>query len=151
MKKLLAIITAVGLTAMAGTAMAATANLNVTANITAACSVTGGTLKFGELLPLGATDVMAYSQDVSVTCTKGADYTVELNYGENAGGGSQAYLNNTGNSDKIAYSVSVSDPGTGTGTGTAQDITIKGDIVASAYTGASAGTYTDTIQITVTP
>ncbi len=147
MKKLLAIITVVGITAMAGTAMAVTANLDVSAKITAACSVTGGALDFGALDPLTAPLVTKDSTGVSVTCTNGAGYTIALDKGEHISGGTQANLSN--GTDNIPYSVS--SPASGTGSGAAQPITITGTIAAGSYSTASAGTYGDTMVITVTP
>ncbi len=148
MKKLLAVITAAAIVAMAGSAMAATANLSVSAHITAACSVTGGTLNFGELDALAAPLVTATSTGVSVTCTKNANYSVGTDHGlHSSGGGTQANLSN--GTDSIPYSVSV-----GTlpaADGTAHSVTLSGTIAATSYTGVSSGTYNDTMVITVNP
>jgi len=147
MKRLLALTAATATIAMTGTAMAATANLTVTASITNACSITGGTLSFGSLDTLSPSNVTATSSGVTVTCTKGDNYTVAVDHGVNASSGTQAYLSN--GTDKIAYSVSV--PTLSAGTGSAQTIALAGSITASAYTMASAGDYSDTMTITVTP
>jgi spore coat protein U-like protein len=146
MKKLTAIAATVAIVAMAGSAMAATANLAVSANITASCSVTGGTLDFAALT--GAT-VNANSQAVTVTCTNRDPYTVALNDGIHAAG-TQKYLKNSSNTDTIAYSLTLP-AGPYTGTGAAQNFVIAGTIADTAYATASAGTYNDTVQITVTP
>ena len=148
MKKILAIIAATAITAMAGTAMAATASLTVSANISNACSVAGGSLDFSALNPLTAPLVTKSSTGVSVTCTKGDAYSVSLGKGENFVG-SQAYLKNNNNSDTIPYTVTV--PAVSAATGNAQPITLNGTIAAGSYSTASAGTYGDTMVITVTP
>jgi spore coat protein U-like protein len=148
MKKLLTITATAAIIAMAGSAMAATANLAVSASISNACSVTGGTLSFGALDTLTAPLMTATSAGVTITCTKGDVYTVATNYGVNFLG-SQAYIKNGSNTDTIPYSVSI--PAVAAGTGAAQPLTITGTIAAGSYTTASAGTYTDTMVITVTP
>ncbi len=68
---------------------------------------------------------------------------------ESTSSGTQAYLKNTANTDTIPYSLTV--PAVSAGTGAAQTIAITGTIAASTYNTASAGTYNDTVVITVTP
>ena len=148
MKKLLAITVAATIIAMAGSAMAATANLAVSATVSNACSVTGGTLSFGALNTLTAPLVNGSSSGVSVTCTKNDGYTVGVDVGVNFVG-TQAFLKKSTNADTIPYSLTV--PAVSPGTGAAQPITITGTIAGGTYTTASAGTYNDTVVITVTP
>jgi spore coat protein U-like protein len=148
MKKLLAITVSAAIVAMAGTAMAATANLAVSATVANACSVTGGTLAFGALNTLTAPAVPGTSAGVTVTCTKLDPYTVTVDKGINFVG-AQANLKNAGNTDVIPYSLTV--PGVSAGTGASQTIAITGSIAAGTYNTASAGTYNDTVVITVTP
>ena len=148
MKKLLAITAAAAIIAMAGSAMAATATLSVSATVANACSVTGGTLSFGALNTLTSPLVNGTSAGVTVTCTKSDPYTVVVDKGANFVG-AQANLKNAGNSDVIPYSLTV--PAVTAGTGAAQPIAITGIIAAGSYTTASAGTYNDTVTITVTP
>ena len=148
MKKLLAITAAAAIIAIAGSAMAATANLAVSASISNACSVTGGTLSFGALDTLAAPAVPGTSAGVTVTCTKSDPYTVTVDKGINFVG-AQANLKNSANTDKIPYSLTV--PALSAGTGASQTVAITGSIAAGTYNTASAGTYNDTVVITVTP
>ena len=148
MKKLLTITAAAAIVAMAGSAMAATGTLTVSATIVNACSVTGGTLSFGALNTLTAPLVSGTSAGVTVTCTKSDPYTVAVDKGANFVG-AQANLKNAGNTDVIPYSLTV--PAVTPGTGAAQTIAITGTIAAGTYFTASAGTYNDTVTITVTP
>jgi spore coat protein U-like protein len=148
MKKLLTITAAAAIIAMAGSAMAATANLAVSATVANACSVTGGTLSFGALDTLAAPVVPGTSAGVTVTCTKSDPYTVTVDKGTHFVG-AQANLKNTTNTDVIPYSLTV--PAVSAGTGAAQTIAITGTIAAGTYNTASAGTYNDTVVITVTP
>lgn len=146
MKKLIAISAAAAIIAMSGTAMAAaTANLAVSASVTNSCSVTGGTLAFGALT---TGTVNATSAGVTVTCTKGDPYSLSVNTGAN-NVGTQANMKNTGNTDLIPYSLTV--PAPSAGTGAPQTIAMTGTITTGTYSMASAGTYNDTILITVTP
>jgi spore coat protein U-like protein len=148
MKKLLAITATAAIIAMAGSAMAATANLAVSATVANACSVVGGTLSFGALNTLTAPVVPGTSAGVTVTCTKSDPYTVTVDKGTHFVG-AQANLKNTTNTDTIPYSLTV--PAVSAGTGAAQTIAITGTIAAGTYNTASAGTYNDTVVITVTP
>src|SRR6185369_2936048 len=104
MKKVTVLAATVALIAMAGSAMAATANLSVSASITAACSVTGGNLDFASLVPGAGTPVSASSTGVTVTCTNRDAYTVAVDNGTHAVG-SQAFLKNGANTDTIAYAL----------------------------------------------
>ncbi|ABA89301.1 sigma-fimbria adhesin, putative [Syntrophotalea carbinolica DSM 2380] len=147
MKKIVAIALAAAFTVVAGTAMAAdTADLDVTATVISSCSMTGGTLAFGNLDPTNAVEVTASSTAVTVTCTNGTAYTLSGDDGDHAVAG-QKYLDN--GTSTIPYSVSI--PAGGTGTGAAVGVTIDGTIAANSYNTATAGTYTDTILLSVNP
>lgn len=147
MKKIVALIVAMSLTVMAGAALAATANLDVTATVTPTCSITGGDLKFGNLDPTNAVAKTASSTGVTIKCTNGTVYTLEGDDGDNAGAGTQKYLTN--GTSNIPYSVTI--PAGGTGTGSDVAVTIDGLIAANTYASATAGSYTDTIELTVLP
>lgn len=149
MKKLVAILAAAALVSMASSAMAAgSATLAVSASVVNACSVTGGTLSFGALDTLAAPQVTGTSSGVTVTCTKDAAINVGLNGGAYKVG-TQSNLKNTSNADLIPYSLTVA--ALTPGTGAPQDVAITGTIAAGTYSTASAGTYNDTVTITVTP
>ena len=147
MKKLIAIAAAAAIVAMAGTAMAAgSADLDVTANITASCTVSGGTLAFGALDPLTAPVVTQTTNDVEVTCTNGTGYTLSTT-GNKGTAGNLGTLNN--GTSTINYTISYT--ATGTGTGLPVAVPITGTIAAGTYNTATPGSYTDTIEINVTP
>lgn len=148
MKKLLAIAAIAALTVMAGTAMASdSADLAVSATVIASCSMTGGTLPFGELDPTTAPEVTASSDAVTVTCTSGTTYSLTGDDGANASG-TQKRLSD-GSENYIPYSVVI--PSGGSGTGSAVGVTITGTIAASSYNTAPAGSYADTVVLSVTP
>lgn len=150
MKKILTIITAAGIVSMAGVAVAATADLGVSATVSATCTMTGGTLAFGSLDPTNAEAKSASSTGVTITCTNGTPYTLSGDDGANNGNttvGTQKVLTN--GTSNIPYSVTI--PAGGTGSGSATAVAITGNIAANTYTGATAGSYADTIKLTVTP
>lgn len=138
---------AVALMATAGTAMATdTANLDVSATVIGSCVMSGGSLGFGNLDPTDPVEKTADSVGVTVTCTSGTSYTLTGDNGDNAVGTQKYLINGT---NKIPYSVVI--PGSGSGTGSAVGVTIAGTIAADSYITAPAGTYTDTIELLVTP
>lgn len=155
------------LAASAAHAATATDNLTVQMTITAACSVTGGTLDFGT----AQAGTLAANRDaqtnISVTCTSGSPYSVGLGAGQNGGGAGingRAMKRGT-NADTIAYQLYRDTgraavwgedvtPTTGntfnqSGAGTAQSIPVYGRVpTGTAIT--AAGIYTDTVTITLT-
>jgi len=142
MKKIVALIVATSLTVMAGAVQAA--DLSVTANVKAACSITGGNLAFGELTPLTAPLVIANSADVKVACTNGTPYTVVADKGSSTKPGTLKYGSST-----INYTIDFE--GSGTGTGSSVAIPIKGTIALGTYNDAEPGSYTDTVVLTFSP
>lgn len=146
MKKILA-MAAAALMAMAGTAMAAgTGDLTVTAEVVGVCTMTGGSLNFGNLDPTNPVAVSGNSTGVTVTCTNGTSYSLTGNNGINPSGTQKRLANG---SNYIPYSITI--PASGTGTGAPVGVTITGNIAAGAYTSSPAGTYTDTVTLSVNP
>lgn len=147
MKRLVAIAAAAAILAMAGMSMAAdSANLTVTANIVASCAVSDGTLAFGALDPLTAPVVNVTTNDVRVTCTNGTGYTLSTTANKGSAGNPGTLTSGT---NTINYTIAFTS--TGTGTGSAVAVPITGTIAANTYNAAPPGTYTDTIQLNVTP
>lgn len=126
----------------AGNALAASqdATVNVSATVQATCKVnSGGSLDFGTLDPVNDTGTTsATATNPSITCTNGTGFTV--------GDNSAAYKLTSG-SNSFGYSMTF--PASGTGTGAAQDLAITGSVAATAYASAPAGSYTDTVTLTV--
>jgi len=146
MKKLIAISAAAAIFAMASSAMAATANLSLTATVVPACLVTAGNLAFGSLDPTVSPVVNATSTGVTITCTKGYTTAMTVNTGLNAAAG---VANLKSGSDLIPYTLTV--PTISVGTGLSQPVNITGVIAAGTYKTVAAGSYLDTVVITVTP
>ena len=94
------------------------------------------------------------SMDFTVTCTNGAAYTISMDNGQNASGSTNRMKNGT---EYVSYELyqdngyttvwDTSSTVGGTGTGTAQTYTVYGRVPPQPT--PSAGTYTDTVTITV--
>lgn len=150
---------AIGLSAMAPSALAATAttNLTITATVADTCIVAATTVAFGSLS--GATDTdEATAGNISLSCTSNkTGVTVALGGGDNALGGQRRM--DDGGSNYVPYNL-FSDAAHNndvaingnifSGNVTAavpQSIDVYGQVPAGSY---AAGAYTDTVVITVT-
>lgn len=144
MMKLTVLALVLLVTLSAGSVLAADADLTVNAEVLATCTITAGTLDFGPLDPVAGGPVTVTNNAAAVvTCTNGDAYTLS----DNAGVRSNYTMSDGTN--LITYTLTYAT--NGTGTGAAQNISIKGDIAAVDYTTKPAGTYSDTVQLTVTP
>jgi spore coat protein U-like protein len=84
----LAILSLISIPAFAGSA---TANLNVSASVSAVCTISTATVAFGAYDPVvtnAATDLNG-TGTLTVACTKGASATIDLGVGGNLSGGSR--------------------------------------------------------------
>ena len=164
----LALAGAVALGAASGGAHAgtATSNLDVSATVSANCTISTAPVAFGGYDPVSANASTALdaSGSVTVTCTQGSAATVTLGQGANADTGSSdaapARRLNDGGTNFLAYDL-YSDEGRSvvwgndattdvahTGTGTAVALDVYGSIDAAQN--VPAGSYTDTVVATVT-
>jgi spore coat protein U-like protein len=154
------VITSGGL-AMAGTA---TATLPVSMVVAEACTVSATAVDFGTV---GAAPALATGQ-ITVTCQSGVPYTVALNQGAHhqpsigrtasLTGGTGQYLVYELYSDAartriwgdFGFGSTYSGfPSYGLGDGTAQALTVYGGTPGGSLTGIPAGTYQDTVTVTV--
>jgi spore coat protein U-like protein len=136
-----------------------TASIAVSATVLSSCGVTALPLAFGTYSPTQSTNTTAQTT-VVVTCTNGTPYNVGLN----AGGGTGATVATrkmTSGANTLSYSL-YSDTGysvvwgntigtntvTGTGSGLSQTINVYGS--ATALQSVPAGSYTDTITVSLT-
>jgi spore coat protein U-like protein len=142
---------------LSGAAVAQTAatNLPISATVNAACNITTAGVSFGTYSPLSGSDTTA-NGSVTITCTKGAGTSIELNQGLHGNRNMSA-----GGADLLPYelhSVSVTGPIWGSSaterlaSGAAPDMearayTVYGRIPPSQV--VAAGSYTDTVTATV--
>jgi spore coat protein U-like protein len=127
-----------------------------TATVTSQCSVSAGTLNFGNAgLLTSATDG---TTAISVQCANGVPYQVGLGNGQNASGSIRRMRNATRYVTYEVYRNSArtqrwgntlnADTVTGTGNGNIQNLSVYGRV--PAQTTPNAGTYTDVVVVTVT-
>jgi spore coat protein U-like protein len=167
MRKLLSVAIAAGaMTILASSVGAATlsSSFTVTATVQKTCAISSSSnMTFPTYTPAGGPQVV--TGGVSVKCTNGTPFTVALSAGSTTGSTvAQRLLANGTNT--LQYNLFVDTAwtktfgdgttgtlGAGTGTGVANAVTVPvyGQILDSAFNQAAApGTYTDTINVTVT-
>lgn len=149
--------------AHAGTA---TNTFAVTATVVNSCAInSAGALAFGNYDPTSAVNTTG-SSTINVNCTKGDVYTIALNYGANGGSAANRIMTD-GSGDNLNYNLYTNsvytlvwnstcgganncDGGTGAGPGVGnqQTYTVYGQIGAGQN--VPAGSYSDTITLTVT-
>lgn len=136
-----------------------TDTMAVTATVVASCDVAANDLDFMTYDPVSGSPVDA-SATLEITCTNGAAYVVALDEGVGAGA-TIAARRMTSGSDTLAYSLyrdasrsqlwgetNGVDTVAGTGSGTQQTLTVYGR-APTAQT-SPAGSYADTVTVTVT-
>jgi spore coat protein U-like protein len=135
-----------------------TANMPVQIVITNACNVSAvapTTLDFGTHGLLNAN--FDSTSTITVTCTTGATYTVALNGGGGGNVNARRMINGANNVGyqlykEVAHTNVWGDTTgalvAGTGNGTAQTLTVYGRV--AAQTTPPAGTYADSVTVTVT-
>jgi len=148
----LALCTAGVLTALPVFA-ADTKDLNVTANVTGVCkfkSTTADTLAFGALDPSAGGDKNA-STNVLYWCTKGVTTNaVAAGNGLNFAGGKRN-MKDSVSGDVIPYTLSVTSSGTPGGPSVDLTAAVSGQVLGVDYTAKAAGSYSDTVVLTVNP
>lgn len=146
-----------------GAASAATTNgtLNVSATVTANCTVSTNALAFGNVNVIGGSNVDG-SGAIVVTCTNGTTWTAGAGVGTGTGA-SFASRRMSAGANQLTYNLftdssrstvwgdgtGATDTLAGTGTGGAQTVTVYGR-VGSGQTSVRAGSYADTVAVTVT-
>ena len=156
MKKSLVLALAMGMVlVLGGVAMAADTNtLTVQASVVGTCKFVApktSTLDFGALDPSVGTDVNK-NTTTQFWCTKGVttDAVIAGN-GQNFLGGKRGMKDNT-SSDVIPYTLSVAKDGNlNAGPASPRTLTISGGVLGADYTGKTAGSYSDTVVLTINP
>jgi len=144
-------------------ALAATVSgtLNVNATVTANCTVSTSALAFGPVNTISGSNVDA-AGGISVTCTNGTAWSASAGVGAGSGA-SFAGRRMTSGANLLNYNLYTSGAYTtvwgdgtastgllsGTGTGSVQAVSVFGR-VASGQTSVPAGSYADTVAVTVT-
>lgn len=136
--------------------------LTVNATVTANCTITANPLAFGSINPVtGAAFDAAGTLDV--TCTNGSAWSATASAGTGNGATLTSRRMTSGSGSTLNYSLftnsirtlvwgsglSGTNALTGTGTGALQSVPIYGRVTAGQNT-APAGTYGDTVTVTIT-
>jgi spore coat protein U-like protein len=155
MKKVLMGVIAVALVAMAGAAMAAdTATVAVSATVVGTCKFTaGGTIPFGNLDPSVGTSQTPVVTQPKFWCTKGTAYTITDDDGLYESGPNLNRMKHLTLDEHIPYSFTYTASGTGAGPAPASVITmdILSTVLGADYANASAGSYADTVTLSISP
>ena len=132
--------------------------LGVSMAITAGCTVTSSPVAFGSTSVLSS--ALTASGSLTVTCTNTTTYTVALDQGAGTGATVTTRTMQGPASATISYGLyrdgawsqnwgktAGTDTASGTGNGSAQNITVYGKV--PAQTSPAAGSYADTVNVTV--
>jgi spore coat protein U-like protein len=161
MNKSIVLLAAAGMV-LSSTVNAAEANLAVSADVQATCSVSAATLAFGTYDTISGAAVDKTTA-ISFTCSNGTTYSVSLNNGlyyDSTVGSETRRMNHSGAgttaADYLTYKLyegtgttTIWDGMSGSSTGATQSVDVTGRI-DSGQTTSKAGTYSDTVVITVT-
>ena len=153
MRRTLMAVIAVALVAMAGAAMAAdTTTVAVSATVVGTCKFTaGGTIPFGNLDPSVGTNQTPAVTQPTFWCTKGADYTITDDGGLHESGPTNRRMLHASLTEYIPYSFTYTAAGKGLGPANILTMNIASTVLGADYINASAGSYTDTVTLTITP
>jgi spore coat protein U-like protein len=147
--------------AVAGATTTTNGNLPVSATISTVCTLSTSAVAFGTVSTISGSSVDA-AGGIDVTCTNGASWTAAADVGSGSGA-TFATRKMTSGSDLLDYTL-YTDSGhsnvwgdgssgnatfSGTGSGSSQSLTVYGRI-AAGQTAAPAGSYSDTVAVTVT-
>ena len=136
--------------------------LTVSATVNANCSVSANAVDFGAVDTLSATAVLG-SGSVDVTCTNGTGWSATADIGGGTGASFATRRMTSGGGDTLDYTL-YRDSGrtqvwgdgsgttfavTGTGSGAQQSFTVWGR-VPGGQSSAPAGSYSDTVNVTIT-
>ena len=169
LRALPAALTLLGLClAPAAQAVTSTGNMAVSANIATTCSVSASPMAFGTVVPGTDKDTTSV---VTATCTSGTAYTLDLGDGLNhittGGTGIQYRRQMASAANRLPYIVAIDNTyateiaatavagainnllTTTVGNAVGQPVTIYGRVVAAESLAKPAGSYADTVVITI--
>jgi spore coat protein U-like protein len=129
------------------------ATVTVKASMAGGCVVTDGEnteLQFGALSPT-ATAPATGTAKITLVCTSGSPYDIQLDLGTHQEAGKRRMVNSGNSSAFLAYDLVSSPEGTGTGTGTELVVTLNGEIALEDIKTAAQGDFTDTVNVTFEP
>lgn len=163
MKKLLKglVPVAFGILAISANAATTSQSFQVTATVSAACTLATTGMAFGAINPSAASPSSA-TNTITSTCTNTTPYTLSFGKGTGVDYATRSMAGTAGSTDKLLYNIyqeaaftNVVGDGTAStvtiakvGTGVAQATTLFGRVTGSQF--VKPDTYTDTIAVTLT-
>ena len=151
MKKILMAVVAVAAVAMAGTAVAAdSTTVGVTATVAGNCKfLTSGSISYA-LDPATGGNATGTVTQPTFWCTKTSAYTITDSVGGYDSGGSKR-MKHASLNEYIPYTFTFTATGTGAGRGTTLTMDLASTVAAADYINASAGSYADSVTLTIAP
>ncbi|MGV8942621.1 spore coat protein U domain-containing protein [Thermomonas sp.] len=141
-------------TAIFNTAAAAdNATVTVSANVTGTCKFnSGGSVSF-TLDPSSSSGATGSVTQPAFWCTKGASYTITDDKGINeaVAGTAPHRMKHATLTEYIPYSFAYTATGSGTGKTSPINLNISASVVNADFVNASAGSYADTVTLSITP
>jgi spore coat protein U-like protein len=133
-------------------AMAATTTVPVSATVVGTCQFnSSGSVSF-TLDPSSAADATGtVSAQPRFWCTNGTSYTISDDFGVNEATPGSAPRRMTDGTNFIPYSFTYTASGTGAGKNSPITMDISATVLNADFVNAVAGTYTDTVTLTITP
>ncbi len=150
-KRLVVLAMVLGLVlGLAGVVVASdTATVAVSANVVGTCKfLTGGSVSFS-LDPSSSGDATGTVSQPTFWCTNGSSYAITDDNGINKSG--TTYRMKDAGTNYIAYSFTYTSTGTGSGKGTTKTMNISSTVLNANFVNAVAGTYNDTVTLTINP
>lgn len=145
---------ATGILGSAAALAADTATVAVSATVVGTCKFnSGGSVGF-TLDPSVGTDENGTVTQPAFWCTKGASYTITDDKGVNeavANTAPRRMVHATVVTEFIPYSFSYTATGAGTGPALPITMNISSTVVSADYVNKTAGSYTDTVTLSITP
>ena len=114
---------------------------------------TPSTLAFGAI-DLSSSSAKTASTTTTYRCTTGTAATVTRTDGANSVSAGTPRVKNSASADYMPYTLTLSggtQTGTGHGAGQDKTLTIDGSIAVADFQNAPAGSYTDTVTLTINP
>ncbi len=130
-----------------------TATVGVSANVTGTCKFnSGGSVSF-TLDPSSSSNATGTATQPAFWCTKGASYTISDDFGINeaSAGAAPRRMKHATLTEYIPYSFSYTASGTGNGKTSPISLDISASVVNADFVNASAGSYADTVTLSITP
>jgi len=152
MKKSMAVFIALAVLAAGGAAWAVdTTTVAVSANVVGTCRFNNtGSISFA-LDPADGSDVPGVIVQPTFWCTRNAAYNISDDLGAHELGTVFRMQHTTNPAEFIPYSFTYTAAGIGNGPTNLLTMNIASTVLGTSYTSAAAGTYADTVTLTINP